>query len=229
MARHQHIIPLTAALALSATAGTTLAEPADNGAATQAVRYAVTVTNVTRGQAVTPPVVIAHSGGFELFELGQPASDELRALAEDGHTAPLTNVLASDPNVRDFTVGEALMPGQSQTVMVEVNGSRPLISAAAMLASTNDGFFGLHSALAPRFGTRYVMANAYDAGTENNSESCEFIPGPPCGNAGVRDTDGAEGYVHVHAGIHGIAQNGLDPAQHDWRGPVVQISIERLK
>ncbi len=59
-----------------------------------------------------------------------------------------------------------------------------------------------------------------------NSEDCIYIPGPPCGNPGVRDTDGAEGFVHVHPGIHGIAD--LVPAAHDWRNPVALITIERI-
>jgi hypothetical protein len=42
-----------------------------------------------------------------------------------------------------------------------------------------------------------AKADAYDAGSERNSELCRFIPGPPCGNANVHDPDSAEGYVHV--------------------------------
>ena len=49
-----------------------------------------------------------------------------------------------------------------------------------------------------------MEAAAYDAGSEYNSEDCAFIPGPPFGNGGVRDTDGAEGYVQILSGIHGI-------------------------
>jgi hypothetical protein len=72
-----------------------------------------------------------------------------------------------------------------------------------------------------------VNATAYDAGSEANSEDCDFIPGPPCGNGGVRDTDGAEGYVYIHSGIHGIG--GLDPAEFDWLNPVATVKIERVK
>ena len=51
-----------------------------------------------------------------------------------------------------------------------------------------------------------------------------MIPGPPCFSPGVRHIDGAEGYVHVHAGIHGI--DDLDASMHEWKNPVVQITIE---
>ena len=38
---------------------------------------------------------------------------------------------------------------------------------------------------------------------------------PHCDSGGVRDTAAAEGYVHVHAGIHSLGD--LDPAIYDWR------------
>lgn len=69
-------------------------------------------------------------------------------------------------------------------------------------------------------------ANVYDAGTEANTELCADIPGPPCGNGGVRVTDGAEGTVEHHAGLMG---NGdIDAAALNWEGPVATISIEQL-
>jgi hypothetical protein len=39
-------------------------------------------------------------------------------------------------------------------------------------------------------------------------------------------TTGAEGFVHVHAGIHGIKD--LVPARDDWRNPVARIEVRRL-
>ena len=58
------------------------------------------------------------------------------------------------------------------------------------------------------------------------------FPAPPCNSPNVRDTDGAEGYVHVHAGIHGIASLAaatLIPSEHDWRNPVASIKLERIR
>ena len=37
---------------------------------------------------------------------------------------------------------------------------------------------------------------------------------------------GGEGYVHIHAGIHGVGN--LNPALRDWRNPVAKISIRRI-
>jgi len=59
------------------------------------------------------------------------------------------------------------------------------------------------------------------------------------GALGVPDDDPAtgeginengEGYIHVHAGIHGIGgPGGLDEATFDWRNPVVEVTIERIQ
>jgi hypothetical protein len=75
--------------------------------------------------------------------------------------------------------------------------------------------------------TYYV--GAFDAGSEGNNEDCAFVPGPACppdsGNA--RSTSDAEGYVHIHNGVHGIAD--LGPAAYDWRNPVAKITITRTR
>ena len=72
-----------------------------------------------------------------------------------------------------------------------------------------------------------VESEAYDAGSEMNSEDCAFIPGPPCGDVN-HNPAAAEGYVHIHAGIHGISGGTLNPAQLDWRNPVALVEIKRM-
>lgn len=118
-------------------------------------------------------------------------------------------------------------PIQSVTVVVAAPGRFRKISAVGMLAISNDAFFGVRGARVPPHGASVYAAGAYDAGSEANSESCAFIPGPPCGSALMRDTAGAEGYVHLHAGIHGIGD--LVPSSHDWRNPVAEVHIRRLR
>lgn len=73
-----------------------------------------------------------------------------------------------------------------------------------------------------------IYLTAYDAGSEANSESCAYIPGPPCMNP-VHDDSDSEGYVHVHAGVHGGEGSGLDPAMHDWRNPAAMLEIKTCK
>jgi hypothetical protein len=189
--------------------------------------YAVTITNMTRGQVITPPVVISHNGDFELFSAGSPAIPELAALAEDGDTGPLLGFLPTQPGVYDFTVAtDPIQPGHSVTLEISTTGKFRNITAVGMLATTNDAFFAVEGVSVPKKGEKKVEANAYDSGSESNNESCAYIPGQPCGSAGIRATDEAEGYVHIHAGIHGIGD--LVPATHDWRNPVAEITIHRL-
>ena len=57
------------------------------GSSKKGRQYAVTITNLTRGQVITPPVVIVHNEKFRLFVPGEPATPELAASAEDGGPA----------------------------------------------------------------------------------------------------------------------------------------------
>jgi hypothetical protein len=193
--------------------------------------YRVTVTNLTPGQIISPPLIVAHSEALSLFEVGQPASDPLAALAEDGMTGPFTELLEDLPGVRDYAVADGpVLPGQSVSVEIEASGRRAVISGVGMLVVSNDAFFGFRQAETGAVRNRQpfsLYALAYDSGSEANTESCLDIPGPPCGSPGMRVTEGAEGFVHVHSGIHGI--DDLEPERDDWRNPVVRITIEPLR
>ena len=192
--------------------------------ASRATTFEVRVTNLTRGQILSPPVVVAHGAGMRLFRLGRKASPELAAVAEDADTSALEGVLASSAEVTEFVVGDGpVLPGQSASFTLDAAAGDRL-SVVSMLVTTNDAFAGLNGydldSVAGR--TRLAVA-AYDAGSERNSEDCSFIPGPPCGSGGVRNLNGREGFVHVHSGIHGGGD--LDVATHDWRNPVALIEI----
>jgi len=187
----------------------------------------VTITNTTYNQIIGPPVVVSHSNQLRVFGAGQPASAGLAALAEDADFGLLVATLEADDQVLDVAVaGGPLLPGHSVTLEVHTGGRYSRLSAVGMLVTTNDAFFGLSNYRvtgANRVTT--IKAAAYDAGTEANSETCATIPGPPCGNPFVRDTDGAEGFVHIHRGIHGIGD--LPAASYDWRDSVAEITVLR--
>ena len=187
--------------------------------------FEVTITNLTAGQILSPPIVYSHRGGFKLFKPGEEALPELAGVAEDADSEPLLALLSAESRVHDVTIADGVvLPGASTKVTIRTRGNSDVISALGMLVTTNDAFFA--TGRRPGNGRVYALAPAWDAGSEANTQECEHIPGPPCGNGGVRVTDGAEGYVYIHAGIQD--RGSLDPQVHDWRNPVARISIRPL-
>ncbi|HRD65398.1 MAG TPA: spondin domain-containing protein [Candidatus Competibacter sp.] len=189
------------------------------------VMYEVTITNITRGSLFTPILVASHRSGVSLFSLGEPASPELATLAEGGDIEPLEQALRADSRVIDVANSAGLLePGQSVTVQVAAQGA-DRVSLAAMILPTNDGFIALNGVAVPRSGSETYWVPGYDAGSEPNDERCASIPGPQCGGEGVSSLASGEGFVHVHAGIHGIAD--LKTEEYDWRNPVAAVTIKK--
>lgn len=196
-------------------------------------RVEITVTNLTRGQRFTPILVVTHREGLRLFALGSPAIPELATLAEEGDVGPLASLLRRMSAVRDIDQGTGLLPpGRSIAFNVLADGEFDHFSMAAMLIPTNDGFFSVNNVAVPKGPeTLTLFANAYDSGSERNDELCVSIPGPDfaeCGGAGGgRRVGGGEGFVHIHAGVHGIGN--LSASERDWRNPVAQITMRRIR
>lgn len=205
---------------------------ADDNESAQVRQYEVRVTNITRGQQFTPLLTVVHNARLSLFSFGAPASPALATLAEQGDTSPLTTVLSTSPDVASVATQSGLLnPGQTRTFTVNASGRLDSLTVAAMLIPTNDAFLSVTFADLPRGGqtvSRYGIA--YDAGSERNDELCNSIPGPlfsECGGpGGGTRVGGGEGFVHVHAGIHGIGD--LKASERDWRNPVVSVSIRRI-
>ena len=197
-----------------------------------AARYEVKITNLTRGQQFTPILATSHKASVRLFEVGQPASPELATLAEEGNTAPLAAALSGNVGVGSVVTGNGLTnPGATTTLIVQGRNGFARLSVAAMLIPTNDAFFGVNSVKLPRGDDVLILtAPAYDAGSERNDELCASIPGPnfvECGGSGGGGAPGGgEGFVHIHAGMHGIGS--FKAADRDWRNPVARITVRRL-
>lgn len=193
----------------------------------QAQLYEVTVTNLTRGQIFSPVFAVTHKSTQQLFSTGEQVSPQLAALAQDANTEPLTDLLSDSPSIFQIKQGTGvILPGKSETLIIESNRRSRFISLASMLVSTNDAFMAVNRVRLP-FRASVLTVPAYDAGAEANNENCAYIPGPPCGNANAEPQEDAEGFVHIHAGIHGIGD--LDAAQFDWQNPVAKILIRRIK
>ena len=102
------------------------------------VEFEVTLTNLTEGapgeagQIFSPVLMVTHNEKVKLLEVGTPASDELRILAEEGNNAPLAE-LASILNGVAYVVAKdnPLPPAASVTVMIEGDAEGWLLSLAA--------------------------------------------------------------------------------------------------
>lgn len=229
MTMQRHLVGAACAMALLTAPATAMAQGAE---------YEVTVTNATRGQTFTPLAVITHAPGVRLFQVGRPAPSVLEALAEEGDVAPLIMLAQSAPTVVfDAQTSGAppagvTGPGQSTTVRVLARPGAQL-TVVAMLIPTNDAFVGLNAVDLPiGFEAITFTPVAYDAGTEVNDELCASIPGPnysECGGpgGGGAPAAGAEGYVHVHAGMHGVGD--FRPAARDWRNPIARVVVRRVR
>ena len=196
----------------------------------------VTVTN-TSPQVISPPVLVHHTGAFVPFAVGAPASPELARLAEDGDASELATVARVSDGVIAVTVADGpLMPGESVTLEIDTGGEGHYLTLLGMLVTTNDAFVAWTASVAdftmmadaamgmmamgPAFADGVVRV--FDAGSEANTESCAHVPGPPCGSADARVTEGAEGVVALHGGLLGVAD--LDPMVVGWLHPVVSIA-----
>lgn len=211
--------------------------------------YRVTITNLTDGQPLTPPVVATHSKRFQVFEVGDPARFELKEIAENGNNAPLLAALAgarrvfdstqagAGPLVPDGTPGSAMFE-DSVTFTITANKRAKFLSFVSMLICTNDGFTGIDGIRLPKeVGHKVTVSTAgYDAGTEINTEDFADIV-PPCqGLIGVSSDDPGTGMsnpalaegdvIRHHPGIQGGDDLLVDV--HAWEDPVARVVIERI-
>jgi len=204
--------------------------------------YRVTIMNLTDNQPFTPPLAATHRAATRLFDVGKPASGQLQQIAENGNLDPMLMALGSDRHVFDVVVAVAgdpppLMAGASITFEIEASAGTRFFSFVSMLICTNDGFTGVNALKLPeRVGqSTTVQSDAYDAGTEINTEDfsdlvppCPVLTGVMTAEMGTGMTNPAlaeHGVVHHHPGIQGIED--LIPEVHDWLKPVATITIER--
>lgn len=215
----------------------------------RAVRtFEVTIINLTNGQPLTPPLVATHKARIDLFDVGDPASFELKEIAENGNLDPAVTLLSGIPAVRDVVVspGGPLVPfgtpgaamfSDRSTFEITTSGVARRVSMAAMLICTNDGFVGVDSLVLPRrLGqTKIVVGDGYDAGTEINTEDfadmvppCQDLIGVSSGDPGTGTSDPAlaeGGVIAHHAGI--LGGDDLLPDVHGWDDPGVLFIVTR--
>ena len=239
----------TSILAISAIAGllavVSIAGIPESSAA-KTKMYEVTITNLTPGQPITPPLLVTHAKDAGFFTVGEMANNGIQQLAENGNPEPLVEMLQGKSGIVDIVQGDVPLipandPGNtglshSETFVVSSEGNMRYLSFASMLVCTNDGFAGIDSVKLP-IKQLTVYAEAYDVRTEMNTEDFADMV-PPCqGLIGVSSDDvgtgqsnseiAEDGVISHHPGI--IGGDDLHVDIHGWENPVVKIDIVQMK
>jgi hypothetical protein len=227
--RRLALLALLSALALVVVADAT---PASS---TATKSWRITVENRTDdgpstfGQPLSPPLVGIHSNAADLWSVGQPANEIIRYIAEDGDPFFGQPLLAATPGVLSSAIAtvpgppeaQPIFPGQSRSFVVTTTQNHNRLSLAMMLGATNDAFTGLDSLHLNGRGGVYDV-DAYDAGTERNSEDAAFL----AVFLSLYSRDPEHGVIHPHPGLRG--DNDLSAAMWGWTDPVARITIERI-
>ncbi|VAW75804.1 FIG01200911: hypothetical protein [hydrothermal vent metagenome] len=210
----------------------------------QAQELTVEITNLTNGITYTPLLVSAHNHHTDVFEISEPASASLQAMAEGGSLDGLVADLEAAGADNAVNPADGLLaPGATATAHLSTSKRNRYLSVVAMLLPTNDGFVGLDSVRIPKhYGSYTFYLNGYDAGTEANNEiingggapGVPGIPGDPGANSGTAATGVTDSehntLVHIHRGVLGdMDLNGgvsdLNAAVHHWLNPVAKVVI----
>lgn len=195
-----------------------------------ALEVTVTVENLApeNGGVLTPMWVGVHDGGFDIYDLGAPASDPLERIAEDGEPMMLSNAfLNSGAGTIDgvmFGPGAptvpVIFPGQKASITLDLDplaDSSRYLSFTSMVIPSNDAFIANDDPRAhPIFdgsgnflGGNFVVygKGVRDAGTEVNDESTmntAFF-----GQATPDTGDDEGGVVAMHRGLMPPGSGGI--------------------
>lgn len=218
-----------AALALAATAAqaqTPAPAPDDMGMSVDSggKKIRVTIENLMAGQVLSPGTWFSHNASAPaLFMEGKPASFGMMRIAEEGNGGPLLSAEVTKTFGGAF--GSAVstisvQPGMSRTAEIEVSREHPMISGAAMLVMTNDGFIGVSGVNGFALSRPVTIElTAMDAGTEKNNEKGDYL-------VAMMGTgrDPENGVVQRHRGIRGDA-DAPGAWKFDPSRPVARITF----
>ena len=202
-------------------------------ATSTSTEYRIKLINLTHGQPFSPPLALLHDGEFKAWGIGTPASIALEKLAEGGDAGELLALQDGKPN---HVSDSPLAPGQSASFSITTDSSdHRHLTLATMLVNSNDAFSGISGldlAGLEVGETRIVNAEAYDSGTEGNSEAAGTMPGPVDGGEGFNVArDDIADQVTRHGGVvshdDGLTDSVLSDA-HRFDNPVMRIEITRI-
>jgi hypothetical protein len=189
----------------------------------------LTITNLAFQQPFSPFFVMVHNADADpLFTFGTAATAELAILAENGNPGPLADVYNDAKGVLSavaFTDEAPTFVGEKLVIPITVTKDYPYVTIASMAINTNDCFVAING-MKLSDGDR-ITGPGYDAGTEENNELCNSIPGPACAqiDSGNESSGSGEGVVHVHRGFFGVGD--LPQAGYDWRNPMVLVEVSK--
>lgn len=193
------------------------------GAAAQIADYRVTITNLTGGQPMSPPVVATHRTAGAVWHLNRNARLGVKEIAENGNNGPLLDDLRQrriSGRIFDYQqlTSSPMLPGPlvpagrpgaatfpravTGHIRADLRRARRL-SFVSMLVCTNDGFTGTDGIVLPRRRgqSRTVRTIAYETRTEQNTEVFADIM-PPCqGLIGETSPSGAPGTAQSNPAI----------------------------
>lgn len=203
---------------------------------TQAAELTISIRNITKGIHFTPVLFTAHPADFSLFRSGIPASPELRILAESGDATRLASLASNMGSTTSISPTTGFVPpGSVTTTNLSTSPNQLYLSLASMVLPSNDGFVGISRWLIPTVpGTYNVRLNAYDAGTEANTEIVADMPSPPilglgAGGTGVTNTI-SNNTVHIHPSNLGDFNptggiSDINATVHRWLNPVAIMTV----
>jgi len=196
--------------------------------------YSVQIMNLTDNQPLAPVAVVLHQSGYHVFSAGTAASPALELLAESGDPVDIIAEANNSTNVLSTAAtATATLPGENSQLTLQGTDNDTVLSLAAMLVNTNDGFIGidtLNLGDMQRGDTLTLLTNVYDAGTEANSETTTTIPG--LGGEGFNIARDDHDLIGIHPGVismdDGLNSSGLDQS-HRFDNPAARITVTRVK
>ena len=230
-------LALSSSILLTACGGSDSDTPAEPETPTTDINavYEITVTNATNAQPLSPPAFIIHNDGYPAWETGVAASLGLEILAESGSPE---DFISEKQNyaLTDAAGDNAVIPGASTSVTLETEWNEGLqVTVATMLVNTNDAFTGTTGLTIGQLAVGESMsqlARIYDAGTEENSETSESIPGPVANGEGYNSQRETSDFVAIHSGVvtqdDGFSTSVLTEAHRFDNGAMV-VRIERTQ
>ncbi len=232
------IIAATLLLTLSAcgdsddTAETPVPAPAPAPETPAEYTYAVTVTNLTYAQPLSPLGVILHAES-KMWVTGEASSVALEVLAEGGDNS---DFIADSNALAAISSDGVILPGSAGMVEISTTDrNATYFTVATMLVNTNDAFSGLTGIDISEMtldDSKSWNLNVYDSGTEANSELMGTIPGPVDGGTGFDAIRDDVDFVAYHSGVvsqdDGLSNSVLTQA-HRFDNPAIKLTITRTK